>query len=85
MDTNVIIAEIQDVMDENAIHPDFVSNFKSVTDTLGNLRTNLRNKHQLIQAEETNHPISETITNLLNEVKLYIKTMIGCKSKLDLA
>ena len=85
MDTNVIIAEIKDVLDENPVHHDLVSNFDSVTSILQTLRMSLRQKEQRILVEAPNHPLATTIPDVINQIKLHKQKMIECKSKVDVA
>ena len=81
METNIIIEEIRDIMDENPIHADYVDDFQSVIDKLGDLRKKLRRKEQLIKAEVSDHPLLETIASIFDDVKTYIKTSKDCKMK----
>eukprot|EP00111_Clytia_hemisphaerica_P015786 TCONS_00046609-protein len=69
MDTNVIISEIQDVIDESPVHPDYVSNFDSVTTTLATLRLSLKKKQQLILAENLEPQLPPKITQALDSIK----------------
>ncbi|XP_066924259.1 uncharacterized protein [Clytia hemisphaerica] len=85
MDTNVIISEIQDVIDESPVHPDYVSNFDSVTSTLATLRLSLKKKQQLILAENLEHQLLPKLTQALDSIKLHIQRMAECKSKAQLA
>ena len=84
MDINVIISEIKDIIDENPIHQELVSNFDSTTSALGTLRLSLKRKEQLILAEDPKHPIATAITQTLDEMKLHKKGMTECKSKVQL-
>ena len=81
MDTNVIISEIQDIIEENPVHPVYVSNFDSVTTALATLCLSLKKNQQLILVENLKHPLLPTITQALNGIKLHNQHMNECKSK----
>ena len=84
IETNLIIDDIRDTIDENPIHPDYASSLQSVTDKLCSLRTSLRRHEQLIKAEGHHH-LSESISSTLNDIKDYIKLAKDCKTKVELA
>jgi len=65
MDTNVIISEIQDIIEENPVHVDLVSNFDSVITDLKDLRLSLKKKKQLLLAENPEQALILTITQTL--------------------
>jgi len=81
MDINVIVSEIQDVIDENPVHHELVSNFESVTSNLGTLRLDLKRKEQLVRSQDPNHSLIPTIKQALDSIKLHNQGMIECKSK----
>ena len=84
IETNIIIDEVSDTIDENPIHPDYATNLQSVIDKLCSLRTSLRRQDQLIKAEGGHH-LSDSITSTFSNIKEYIKQSKDCMLKVELA
>ena len=85
MDINVIISEVKDIIDENPVHADLVSNFDSVSSDLKDLRLSLKKKKQLLLVENPEHALILTITQTLDAIKSHNQRMTECKSKAQLA